>query len=64
MTLLELNYQHRQARRTANELLDRATTEGRHLTIAEQVQFDGLVSKIAELDRSFAERDGLRKLAE
>lgn len=64
MTLLELSYQRRQARRTAHDLLDRATTEGRSLTIAEQVQFDSLITRVAELDGAIAQRESLRKLAE
>ena len=64
MTLLELNYQRRETWRKANDALDRAATEGRTLTIPEQVQFDALVSRIAELDRFIAERESLRKLAQ
>jgi hypothetical protein len=63
MTLLELSYQRRKAKAEASALLDRAVTESRSLTIAEQVRFDALTARIHELDAAYAERDSLRKLA-
>jgi hypothetical protein len=63
MTLLELNYQRRKAKAEAAGLLDRAVTESRSLTIAEQVHFDTLAARIHELDNAIAERESLRKLA-
>lgn len=62
MTLLELNYQRRKAKTEATGLLDTAVRESRALTISEQVRFDTLTSRIAELDRAIAERESLRKL--
>lgn len=56
MNLLELNYQRRKAKHTARELLDRVTTEGRALSIAEQLHFDALAARIAELDAAIVER--------
>ena len=64
MTLLELNFQRRKAKTEATGLLDRAVTESRSLTIPEQVRFDALTARIHELDKAFAERESLRKLAE
>ena len=61
MTLLELTFQRRKARQAANDLLDKAATEGRALTIAEQVSFDALLSRIQELDGAIAQRESLRK---
>lgn len=63
MTLLELNFQRRKARLEATEMLDRAVTESRQLSIPEQVRFDSLTARIHELDTAFAERESLRKLA-
>ena len=62
MTLLELNFQRRQARRTARELLDCAVREGRALSIPETVQFDALSARIGELDDEILRRESLRKL--
>lgn len=62
MTLLELNYQQRQARRTARELLDCAVKEGRTLTLPETIHFDSLSARIAELDDEILRRESLRKL--
>lgn len=62
MTLLELNYQRRKAKTDAAGLLDRAVTEARSLTIAEQVRFDTLTARIHELDAQIAQRESLRKL--
>jgi cytochrome P450 len=62
MTLLELNYQRRQARRAAKELLDSAVKERRTLNIPETVQFDSLAARIAELDDEILRRESLRKL--
>ena len=64
MTLLELNYQRRKAKREGQELLDRAVLESRSLTVAEQVRFDSLSARIQELDGQIAERESLRKLVE
>lgn len=62
MTLLELAYQRRKAKSEAAGLLDRAVTESRSLTIAEQVHFDTLTARIHELDGATAERESLRKM--
>ena len=64
MNLMELFFQRRKAKNTARELLDRATTEGRSLTIPEQVQFDSLAAHIHALDKAIAERESLRKLVD
>ena len=63
-TLLELTYQRKKAKNTARELLDRATTEGRNLTIAESIRFDSLTARVHELDAAIAERESLRKLVD
>jgi len=63
MTLLELSYQRRKAKAQATELLDRAVTEARSLSVAEQVHFDTLTARIHELDGAIAGRESLRKLA-
>ena len=63
MTLLELNYQRRKARKEANALLDAATNEGRTLTIPEQVRFDSLLAQISETDAAIARRESLRRMA-
>ena len=63
MTLLELNFQRRKARRTANDLLDKAALESRDLTISERIQFDSLTARIQELDEQFVKRSNLRKVA-
>ena len=64
MNLNELTYQRRTAKRTAQEMLDRAITEGRTLSIAEQVQFDSLATRISELYTAITERESLRRLAQ
>jgi hypothetical protein len=64
MNLLELNFQRRKARAAANVLLDAAATEGRALTIAEQVRFDSLIARISEIDQDIQGRESLRRLAE
>lgn len=61
MTLLELSYQRRKAKAEAAGLLDTAVSESRSLTIAEQVKFDSLTARIAELDTAITERQSLRK---
>lgn len=63
MTLLELAYQRRKAKTEAAGLLDKAVTESRTLTMAEQVHFDTLTARLHELDTAIAERESLRKLA-
>ena len=62
MTLLELNYLRRKAKTEASGLLDAALTEGRGLSIPEQVRFDALSARIHELDGQIAQRESLRKL--
>lgn len=62
-TLLELNFQRRKAKTEATGLLDRAVTEARNLSVAEQVRFDALSARIHEMDTAIAERESLRKLA-
>ena len=64
MNLLELTFQRRKAKTEAMGLLDRAVTESRSLTIAEQVHFDTLTARITELDHAIAERESLRKLVD
>ena len=63
MTLLELNFQRRKARKEANGLLDKAALESRSLTIPEQVQFDSLLARIQEFDHAITQRESLRKVA-
>jgi len=63
LTLLELNYQRRKARKEANGLLDAATNEGRTLTIPEQVRFDSLLAQISETDAAIVRRESLRRMA-
>jgi hypothetical protein len=60
VTLLELNFQQRKARREANALLDLAVTEGRNLSVAEQVKFDGLLARCNEIEAAIFERAALR----
>jgi hypothetical protein len=60
MTLLELNFQRRKAKADANALLDVAVAESRSLTIAEQVRFDSLLTRIHEIDAAIAQRASLR----
>lgn len=62
MTLLELAYQRRKAKKEAAELLDKAVLETRSLTIPEQVRFDSLTARIQDLDAAIAQRESLRKL--
>lgn len=62
MTLLELAYQRRKVKTQAAGLLDTAMAECRALTIPEQVRFDSLTTRIAELDTEIAQRESLRKL--
>jgi len=64
VTLLELHYQRRKAKAEGRGLLDKAVTESRTLTIAEQVRFDALTVRIQEFDKAIAGRESLRKLAE
>lgn len=64
MNLIELSYQRRKAKNEATGLLDRAVTEARSLTIAEQVHFDALTARVHELDAAIGERESLRKLAQ
>lgn len=63
-TLLELNFQRRKAKTDATGLLDRAVTEARNLSVAEQVRFDALSARIHELDAAIVERESLRKLVD
>jgi ethanolamine utilization protein EutP (predicted NTPase) len=62
VTLLELTYQRRKAKKEAAELLDKAVIETRSLTIPEQVRFDSLTARIQDLDAAIAQRESLRKL--
>ena len=62
MTLLELSFQRRKARKEANTLLDTAAIESRSLTITEQVQFDAMLARISELDAAIVQRESLRKV--
>lgn len=62
MTLIELSYQRRKAKKEAATLLDAAVLESRSLTVAELVRFDSLTARIHELDGQIAERESLRKL--
>jgi hypothetical protein len=61
VTLIELAYQRRKAKKEAAELLDRAVMESRSLAISEQVHFDVLTARIHELDDAIARRESLRK---
>lgn len=63
MTILELTFQRCKARSEANALLDAAVTEGRSLTIAEQVRFDSLLARVSELDARIGERAAFRRMA-
>jgi hypothetical protein len=63
LTLLELNFRRRKAKAEAAGLLDKAMTESRTLSIAEQARFDSLTARIHELDAAIAQRESLRKLA-
>ena len=63
-TLLELNFQRRKVKTEAAGLLDKAVTESRTLSIAEQVRFDTLTTRIHELDAAIVERESLRKLVD
>jgi hypothetical protein len=62
MNLMELFFQRRKAKAQAAKLLDSAFAESRSLTVAEQVQFDGLAVHIEELDQAIQARQSLRKL--
>ena len=62
MTLLELTFQRRKAHSEANAMLDCAVLENRNLTIAEQVRFDALLARVAELDASIEARAALRRM--
>jgi len=62
MNLTELFFQRKKAKAQAARLLDSAFAESRSLSIAEQVQFDSLATRISELDTAIAERESLRKL--
>lgn len=64
MTLLELSFQRRKTKAEATGILDRAVTESRSLTIAEQIRFDVLTASIHDLDARIAERESLRKLVD
>lgn len=61
MTLLELAYQRRKAKKEAADLLDKVVLESRSLAIAEQVHFDVLTARIHALDEAIAHRESLRK---
>ena len=62
MTLLELTFQRRKAKAEASGLLDNAVLESRSLTLTEQIKFDTLTARIAELDDAISQRSNLRKL--
>jgi hypothetical protein len=62
-TLLELNFQRGKAKTEAAGLLDKAVTESKALSIADQVRFDTLTARIHELNAAIVERESLRKLA-
>lgn len=61
MTLLELSYQRRKVKTEASALLDTAMAESRSLSIAEQVHFDALLTRVHELDAAISQRESLRK---
>ena len=63
-TLLELTFQRRKAKKQAAELLDKAVTESRSLSIPEQVRFDVLTAQVHTLDEQIAQRESLRKMVE
>jgi hypothetical protein len=62
VTLLELSFQRKKAKIEASGLLDKAMSESRSLTIAEQVHFDALTAHIQDLDMQIGQRESLRKL--
>lgn len=62
MNLMELNYQKRKLRKEANQLLDLAVMEGRNLSVTEQIRFDSLTSRIAELNSAIIQRENIRKM--
>jgi hypothetical protein len=64
VTLLELTYQRRKAKAEAAGLLDKAMSESRPLSIAEQVRFDALTVRLQEFDGQIAQRKSLRKMVE
>lgn len=61
MNLLELNFQRKKAKAEASGLLDKAMAESRSLSIAEQVRFDALLTRVHELDAAISQRESLRK---
>jgi hypothetical protein len=63
VTLLELTFQRKKVKGEASGLLDKAMTESRTLTIAEQVRFDSLTARIQDLDAAIYQRESLRKVA-
>jgi len=63
VTLLEATVQRKRAKAQAAALLDKAMTESRSLTVAEQIQFDALISRVEAFDSAIAQRESLRKLA-
>lgn len=64
MTLLELSFLRRKAKKEAADLLDNAVLASRSLTVAEQVRFDSLTAHLHALDAQIAERESLRKLVD
>lgn len=60
-TLLDLNHRLGQTRVKARGLLDTAFTQARALSIAEQIEFDSLVSRCKELESQIEARCALRK---
>jgi hypothetical protein len=59
MNLLELLYQRCKAHKAAHDLLDKAATESRGLTVTEQLQFDCLSARVQKLDHEIEERSAL-----
>lgn len=61
MTLLELTHQLSQTRVRAQRLLDTAHAEKRDLAIAEQIEFDSLITRGHEIEGAIEARIALRK---
>jgi hypothetical protein len=60
-TLLDLTHQLAQARTRARGLLDTAHTQSRALSMAEQIEFDSLITNCHALEAQIEARCALRK---
>ena len=61
MKLLDIVFAGTKARHEMRTMLDRAVTESRSLTIAEQVRFDSLGVRLAELDGELEDRRAMEQ---